>query len=125
MQTDLAPTACLAFEPDEARSLLWLPLAVRYKLDGSGLRLSLGEWQALPMGTRRELLQMPAGAEFTRRAVLAGAADDTCLRTPVRLETEHVAQVLDADAATARAWLATATPFAQYVLGKLRTTAPA
>ena len=74
MRPDLAPTACLPFEPEEARSLQWLPLAVRYKLDACGLRLSLGQWQALSEAARLQLLQLAAGAEFALRATQAGAS---------------------------------------------------
>ena len=102
MRPDVGPTACLSFEPDEARRLLWLPLAVRHKLDGCGLRLSLLEWQALPLDTRAELLHLPAGADFALCALHAG----------------EVAQALDCDAAAAGAWLAAATPFAHYVLSR-------
>lgn len=116
MRPDVGPTACLSFEPDEARRLLWLPLAVRHKLDGCGLRLSLLEWQALPLDTRAELLHLPAGADFALCALHAGASRDTRLRQPVRLEAYEVAQALDCDAAAAGAWLAAATPFAHYVL---------
>ena len=95
MRPDVGPTACLSFEPDEARRLLWLPLAVRHKLDGCGLRLSLLEWQALPLDTRAELLHLPAGADFALCALHAGASRDTRLRQPVRLEAYEVAQALD------------------------------
>ncbi len=125
MRPDLAPTACLPREPDEARCLLWLPLAVRHKLDGCGLRLSLKEWHALSMAARLQLLQVPAGSEFAMLAVEAGATRDTRLRKPVCLGAAQVAQALDCDAAAARDWRAAATPFAQYVLIKLRTTAHA
>lgn len=102
MRPDLGPTACLSFEPDEARCLLWLPLAVRHKLDGCRLRLSLLEWQALPLDTRAELLHLPAGADFALCALQAGASRDTRLRQPVRLEACEIAQALDCDAAAAR-----------------------
>lgn len=125
MRPDLAPTACLPSEAEEARSLLWLPLAVRHKLDGCGVRLSLAEWQALPVATRLKLLQVPAGPEFALLARSAGASRDTRTREPARLQVEDVAKALDCDAATARAWLAAATPFAHYVLDKLRKMAPA
>ena len=118
MRPDVGPTACLSFEPDEARRLLWLPLAVRHKLDGCGLRLSLLEWQALPLDTRAELLHLPAGADFALCALHAGASRDTRLRQPVRLEAYEVAQALDCDAAAAGAWIAAATPFAHYVLSR-------
>ena len=103
MRPDVGPTACLSFEPDEARRLLWLPLAVRHKLDGCG---------------RAELLHLPAGADFALCALHAGASRDTRLRQPVRLEAYEVAQALDCDAAAAGAWLAAATPFAHYVLSR-------
>ena len=125
MRPDVGPTACLSFEPDEARCLLWLPLAVRHKLDGCRLRLSLLEWQALPLDTRAELLHLPAGADFALCALQAGASRDTHLRQPVHLEACEVAQALDCDAAAAGAWLAAATPFAHYVLSRLRRTAAA
>lgn len=125
MRPDLAPTACLPLEPDEARSLLWLPLAVRHKLDGCGLRLSLREWQALSLAARQQLLQAPAGSDFAMLAVEAGATRDSRLREPVRIDAGKVAETLDCDAAAARDWLATATPFAHYALIKLCTTAHA
>lgn len=122
MRPDLAPTACLPFEPEEARKLAWLPLAVRHKLDGCALRLSLGQWQALSLATRLELLQLPAGAEFARWAVQAGAHRDTRVRAPVRLTIEELVRALRCDATGATAWLAGATPFAHYVLHKARRT---
>lgn len=87
------------------------------------MRFSLKEWQALSIAARQQLLQMPAGAEFAMLAVEAGATRDTRLRKPVCFDAAQVAQALDCDAATARNWLAVATPFAQYALIKLRTTA--
>lgn len=125
MRPDLVPTSCFPFEPEEARSLSWLPLAARHKLDSCGLRLSLAQWQALPLAARLELLQRPAGAEFALCAAQAGASRHTQQREPVRLQSEQVAKALECDAAAARAWLAAATPFAHYVLGKLHRTEPA
>ena len=118
MRPDLAPTACLPFEPAEARSLQWLPLAVRYKLDACGLRLSLGQWQALSEAARLQLLQLAAGAEFALRATQAGASRDARMREPVQLNAAEAAQALDCGAAAARTWLAAATPFAHYALGQ-------
>ena len=72
----LAPTACLDFEPDEAKRLGWLPLAVRFKLDQCGLRFSLREWRALPLATRATLLAAPLDATadgFLQLALGAGA----------------------------------------------------
>lgn len=122
MRPDLAPTACLPLEADEARCLLWLPLAVRHKLDSCALRLSLADWQALSMAARLQLLQLRAGSEFAMRAVEAGATHDTRLRKPVRCDAAQVAQALDCKAAAAQACLTAATPFAQYALVKLSKT---
>ena len=69
MRPDVGPTACLSFEPDEARRLLWLPLAVRHKLDGCGLRPSLLEWQALPL-RRAVVATLFAGAGLRAVAIL-------------------------------------------------------
>lgn len=124
MRPDLAPTACLPFEADEARRLVWLPLAVRHKLDVCGLRLSLTQWQTLSRAARLELLELAPGTEFVLRAVERGANRDTGLRKPVCIDAAEAAQLLDCDADVAGAWLAVATPFAHYVLTKLRNTAP-
>ncbi|ROZ78040.1 nitrate reductase associated protein [Ramlibacter sp. WS9] len=73
----LAPLACLPFESQECRSLHWMPLAVRYKLDVCQLCLSLGQWQSLSLESRAFLLREPfatgCGSWFERLAVDRGA----------------------------------------------------
>jgi hypothetical protein len=61
-----APTMVLPFEPIEARELTWIPLAVRFKLDRCGVRISLGQWQALSVTERGALLLAPEGRMFER-----------------------------------------------------------
>ena len=73
MDLDLAPTACLTFESQACQSLQWLPLAVRFKLDECGLKLSLQQWQGLPLAERQALLALPSGAGFASRCIAAGA----------------------------------------------------
>lgn len=118
MRPDVLPTACLPFEPEEAHRLQWLPLAVRHKLDGCRLHLSLVEWQALPVATRQQLLQLPAGPQFCERARFLGASREVRTRQLAPLRVADVSKALRCDASAARAWLTTATPFAHYVLGK-------
>lgn len=119
MEPDLAPTACLPFEPEEARCLHWLPLAVRHKLDACGLRLSLAQWQALDLADRRELLRSAPGQAFAFAAERAGAVADRREAKPQRLEAAQVAQGLGCGAEAARAWLEAASPFARYACAKL------
>lgn len=45
------------FESDLERSLTCIPLAVRFKLDKCGIKLSLDQWQSLPEGKRQDLLK--------------------------------------------------------------------
>jgi hypothetical protein len=63
----MQPDRVFEFEPDEARSLQWLPLAVRYKLDLCGRKIGLQQWQALALTDREGLLRCPAGATFEAR----------------------------------------------------------
>jgi hypothetical protein len=85
MRPDMEPTACLDFESDQAKSLQWLPLAVRFKLDATQLTFTLREWQALLEEQRRELMLAPLAAGhsgFACRAVAAGALTDTRFSSP-------------------------------------------
>jgi hypothetical protein len=57
-----------AFESELERSLQFIPMAVRLKLDRCGVKLSLSEWSRFPEGNRRNLLQAPCNdpAEVAR-----------------------------------------------------------
>lgn len=79
---DLQPLTCLDFEPEEARDLTWLPLAVRFKLDEVGLRCSLAQWQALSFAKRTELLNCLPGDRFSTLARGAGAYSDSRCAAP-------------------------------------------
>ena len=117
---DLSPVACLDFEAAEVRALRWLPLAVRYKLDLLRARLSLNQWQALTLPERERLLRCKPGDEFTRLATQAGA---TAFTSPVQhkeaLDCATVAAAFGCTQSEAQLWLASASPFALYVLGKV------
>jgi hypothetical protein len=45
------------FESELEANLTYIPMAVRFKLDKCGVKLSLAEWQQLPEHRRRELLR--------------------------------------------------------------------
>ena len=47
------------FESDDERALVHIPMAMRYRLDQSGIKLTLKQWQALPMALRHRALELP------------------------------------------------------------------
>lgn len=51
------------FEESLAKSLGCIPMAVRRKLDLVGVKLSLAQWTALSVQSRRELLESPVGQD--------------------------------------------------------------
>lgn len=51
-----------AFEDDFVTSLRCIPMAVRLKLDRSGIKLSLRQWSRFSRDDRRELLETPCAA---------------------------------------------------------------
>jgi len=50
-----------AFEDDFVASLRCIPMAVRLKLDRSGVKLSLRQWSRFTREDREELLELPCG----------------------------------------------------------------
>ena len=48
-----------AFEDDFVASLRCIPMAVRLKLDRSGIKLTLRQWSRFTTDDRRELLDTP------------------------------------------------------------------
>lgn len=61
---DFGAVGCAAsfffgFESELERSLTLIPMAVRFKLDRCGVKLSLAEWNQLPEAIRRKLLRAP------------------------------------------------------------------
>lgn len=47
------------FESDDERALVHIPMAMRYRLDQCGIKLTLNQWQALPVALRRRVLELP------------------------------------------------------------------
>ncbi len=62
------PSNLFPFEREEFSDLNWMPLACRYRLDVSGLKLSLAGWQALSFSERLALLDSPFDSEAERVA---------------------------------------------------------
>lgn len=119
MRNDITPTSCLPFEPESARLLQWLPLAVRHKLDEAGLKLTLGQWLALPMATRVALLNRLPAHGFAAQAREAGARQATCGDVgQVDIEEAEAAQLLGCGVVDAHQWLASASSFARYAMAK-------
>ena len=54
---------CGQFESCEERALVHIPLAMRYRLDQSGMKLTLEQWQALPMALRHRALELPCDSD--------------------------------------------------------------
>lgn len=52
-----------SFESDLERNLTCIPMAVRFKLDKCGIKLSLDQWQKLPEANRRNLLNAQCESE--------------------------------------------------------------
>lgn len=117
MNPNLTPTECLDFEPEEARTLLWMPFAVRHKLDEAHLKLKLDQWQRLSLGERAHLVRS-LGNSFAELAVKAGARPwistvSTELPDPVQLS-----RALGCSRDQANQWLNNASPFACYLMAK-------
>lgn len=69
-----ATDACLfGFESEPEANLTYIPMAVRFKFDKCGIKLSLAAWQLLPEDRRRDLLHAPCqneGEIASYRAIL-------------------------------------------------------
>ena len=82
-----------AFESELETSLTYIPLAVRFKLDKCGIKLSLEAWQQLPEDRRRKLLQAPydQAADIARyRQILCSLVGEYTGEEPPSIAmTEH------------------------------------
>jgi hypothetical protein len=86
---DFSDSSVFGFESDLERSLACIPLAVRFKLDKCGIKLSLTQWQQLPEGKRQDLLRVRCDtdveiADF--RHVLQALITAACSDEPRQLE---------------------------------------
>ena len=69
-----------AFEDDFVTSLRCIPMAVRLKLDRSGIKLSLRQWSRFAREDRLELLETPCGAAAEVAAYRARLVELVALR---------------------------------------------
>lgn len=76
------------FEESLAKSLGCIPMAVRRKLDLVGIKLSLPQWTAFPVETRRTLLETPLGVD---------AADWECLLVEALAARQELPRRLEKD----------------------------
>jgi hypothetical protein len=53
----LAGSAVFDFESDSERTLDYIPICVRMKLDLSGVKMSLAQWSGLPLAVRQIVLE--------------------------------------------------------------------
>ena len=56
------PMELFAFESDFVATLRCIPMAVRFKLDQAGIKLSLRQWSRFSLEDRAELLRAPCAA---------------------------------------------------------------
>jgi hypothetical protein len=68
------PVELCDLDTPEACALTWIPLAVRYKLDTCGLRISLASWQAVSVKLRRGFLEAPIDTEEARTTFVSAAS---------------------------------------------------
>lgn len=73
-----------AFESDFVDSLRCIPMAVRFKLDRVGIKLTLRQWSRLGRDDRQRLLDLPCGTEAESaayRGALVKLVADRCGET--------------------------------------------
>jgi hypothetical protein len=69
-----------AFEDDFVASLRCIPMAVRLKLDRSGIKLSLRQWSRFTREDRAELLETPCATALEVEAYLSRLIELVALR---------------------------------------------
>ncbi len=70
-----APLLC-NFEIESSAALTYIPLIVRLHLDRCGLRISLAQWQLLPLEDRKLLTRFPADDVAAREPDFARALSE-------------------------------------------------
>ena len=94
-------TRLFGFESELEANLTYMPMAVRFKLDKCGIKLSLEQWQRLPLHRRRELLRTPcdhAAAISNYRLMLRSMVMECTGEEPPTIRTAERPQWADHDA---------------------------
>ena len=116
----LSPTICLDVDSPAAQRLVWLPYAVRFKLDACELRMSLPHWQRLAFEERSALVgaSLVDGDRGFRALALRLGATAGASRLPpdstLRGDALH-----DLHEDVIESWRFGATAFSNYVLKKM------
>lgn len=126
------------FEVESSENLTYIPMCVRFNLDRFGLRISLEQWQLLPLEDRRLLARFPVDEDVLTEPNFDHALFEM-LRTHANVEPEwfapdeapawrdvgivpggiaHQAAMASLAAPGVEAW-AQLAPFQRYVLAKL------
>jgi len=126
------------FEVESSENLTYIPMCVRFNLDRFGLRISLAQWQLLPLEDRRLLARFPVDEDAGTEPNFDHALFEM-LRTHAGVEPEwfspdeapawretgtvpdgvaHQAALAQLRAPDVEAWSRLA-PFQRYVLAKL------
>jgi hypothetical protein len=126
------------FEVESSENLTYIPMCVRFNLDRFGLRISLAQWQLLPLEDRRLLARFPVDEDVETEPNFDHALFEM-LRTHANVEPEwfapeetpawrdvsivpggvaHQAALASLAAPDVDAW-ARLAPFQRYVLAKL------
>jgi hypothetical protein len=126
------------FEIDSSENLTFIPMCVRFNLDRFGLRISLAQWQLLPLEDRRLLARFPVDEDVETEPNFDHALFEM-LRTHANVEPEwfapdeapawrdvsivpggvaHQATLASVPVPGVEAW-AQLAPFQRYVLAKL------
>jgi hypothetical protein len=126
------------FEVESSENFTYIPMCVRFNLDRFGLRISLAQWQLLPLEDRRLLARFPVDEDVSTEPNFDHALFEM-LRTHANVEPEwfapeeapawrdlsavpgaiaHQAAMASLAAPGVDAW-ARLAPFQRYVLTKL------
>ncbi len=96
LRSDRGAYPSLPCEGDAARDVKFMSLAVRMKLDLAGCKVSLRDWQAIPVDTRWELHEMEAESDAAIerfRRLLEHALEQADRPPPHRLPVSETAKV--------------------------------
>jgi hypothetical protein len=126
-----------AFELDFGGNLRCIPMSVRMKLDQAGIKLSLKQWNRLPVAGRRQLVERPCDEpaqielyqqylislieEFTKSPAELALIDDSPPWADPNVVPERIgdwARNLGVAAPSSEQW-ATLTPLQRFALFKL------
>ena len=72
-----------AFEHASSENFTYIPMIVRFNLDRFGLRISLEQWQLLPLEDRKLLARFPADEDTAIGSTSITRCSKCCVRTRI------------------------------------------